>query len=72
MDFVKIEGSFVQNVARDARDRIMVEHIHSMAHEFGIKTIAEYVEDEETMNVLAEIGVDCAQGFYLGRPALPQ
>ncbi|GAB4120950.1 MAG: hypothetical protein Fur0040_00620 [Sideroxydans sp.] len=72
VDFVKIEGSFVQNVARDVRDRIMVEHIHGMAHQFGLATIAEYVEDEETMRVLAEIGVDCAQGFHLGRPTLPQ
>jgi diguanylate cyclase (GGDEF)-like protein len=71
VDYVKIEGSFVQQIVNDPRDRIMVEHINSMAHEFGLKTIAEFVEDEETANMLAEIGVDSAQGYHFGRPAAP-
>lgn len=71
VDYVKIEGSFVQQIVNDPRDRIMVEHINSMAHEFGLKTIAEFVEDEETARMLAEIGVDSAQGYYFGRPAAP-
>jgi EAL domain-containing protein (putative c-di-GMP-specific phosphodiesterase class I) len=49
----------------------MVEHINRMAHEFGLKTIAEFVEDEETAQILAEIGVDSAQGYHFGRPAAP-
>ena len=72
VDFVKIEGSFVQQIVNDPHDRIMVEHINAMAHEFGLQTIAEYVEDEETAKVLVEIGVDYAQGYYFGRPALPE
>ena len=72
IDYVKIEGSFVRQIAVDARDRIIVEQINSMAHRFGLKTIAEFVEDAETARVLAEIGVDFAQGYYCGRPALPQ
>jgi diguanylate cyclase (GGDEF)-like protein len=71
VDYVKIEGSFVQQIVNDPRDRIMVEHINSMAHEFGLKTIAEFVEDEATANMLAEIGVDSAQGYHFGRPAAP-
>ena len=71
VDYVKIEGSFVQQIVNDPRDRIMVEHINSMAHEFGLKTIAEFVEDEATAKMLAEIGVDSAQGYHLGRPAAP-
>lgn len=71
VDYVKIEGSFVQQIVNDPRDRIMVEHINSMAHEFGLKTIAEFVEDEETARILAEIGVDSAQGYHFGRPAAP-
>lgn len=39
-----------------------------MAHKFGLKTIAEFVEDEATAKMLMEIGVDCAQGYYFGRP----
>jgi diguanylate cyclase (GGDEF)-like protein len=71
VDYVKIEGSFVQQIVNDPRDRIMVEHINRMAHEFGLKTIAEFVEDEATARMLAEIGVDSAQGYHFGRPGVP-
>lgn len=69
IDYVKIEGSFVRQIVADGRDRVMVEHINSMAHEFGLKTVAEFVEDEMTAQMLARMGVDYAQGYYFGRPA---
>jgi diguanylate cyclase (GGDEF)-like protein len=72
IDYVKIEGSFVRNMVADERDRIIVEQINSMAHRFGLKTVAEFVEDAETAKMLVEIGVDYAQGYYFGRPALPE
>lgn len=72
IDYVKIEGSFVRQIVADQRDRIMVSHINSMAHEFGLKTVAEFVEDEMTAKMLVEIGVDYAQGYYFGRPARPE
>ncbi|MGC2165620.1 MAG: bifunctional diguanylate cyclase/phosphodiesterase [Gallionella sp.] len=72
IDYVKIEGSFIREIANDKRDRIMVEHINEMAHQFGLRTVAEFVEDEATAKVLAEIGVDFAQGYHFGRPALPE
>jgi EAL domain-containing protein (putative c-di-GMP-specific phosphodiesterase class I) len=50
----------------------MVAHINSMAHEFGLKTVAEFVEDEMTAKMLAEMGVDYAQGHYFGWPARPE
>jgi diguanylate cyclase (GGDEF)-like protein len=68
VDYVKIEGSFVQQIALDQRDRIMVDHIHRMAHEFGLKTVAEFVEDQLTADILIELGVDYAQGYHYGRP----
>lgn len=71
IDYVKIEGSFVRNMVADERDRIIVEQINSMAHQFGLQTVAEFVEDELTAKMLAEIGVDFAQGYHYGRPALP-
>ena len=71
IDYVKIEGSFVRQMVADDRDRIIVEQINSMAHKFGLKTVAEFVEDEATAKMLVEIGVDFAQGYYYGRPALP-
>jgi diguanylate cyclase (GGDEF)-like protein len=72
IDYVKIEGSFVRQIVADQRDRTMVAHINSMAHEFGLKTVAEFVEDEMTAKMLAEMGVDYAQGHYFGWPARPE
>jgi len=72
VDYVKIEGSFVRHMAADERDRIIVEQINTMAHRFGLKTVAEFVEDEATGKMLTEIGVDFAQGNYFGHPALPE
>ena len=72
IDYVKIEGSFIRQIANDPRDRIMVEHINDMAHQFDLKTVAEFVEDEATAKILAEIGVDYAQGHYYGLPSLPE
>lgn len=72
IDYVKIEGSFVRQIAADERDRVIVANINSMAHQFGMKTVAEFVEDEMTAKILVELGVDYAQGYYYGRPALPE
>lgn len=70
VDYVKIEGSFVRHLATDPRDRIMVQHIHQMASEFGLRTVAEFVEDEDAARILHDIGVDYAQGYYYGHPAM--
>ena len=72
IDYVKIEGSFVRQIVADGRDRVMVAHINGMAHEFGLKTVVEFVEDEMTAKMLVELGVDYAQGYYYGRPARPE
>ncbi|AFV97082.1 MULTISPECIES: diguanylate cyclase [unclassified Sulfuricurvum] len=69
-EYVKIDGEFVKNITVNEKDRIFVKHIHQIAKEFGKQTIAEYVEDEETLEVLREIGVDYAQGYHYGRPEL--
>lgn len=69
VDYVKIEGSFVRQIAIDGRDRIMVDHIHRMAHEFGLKTVAEFVEDQATADVLVQLGIDYGQGYHFGKPA---
>jgi c-di-GMP phosphodiesterase len=67
-DYVKIDGEFVKNITVNEKDRIFVKHINQIAQEFGKKTIAEYVEDEETLAVLKELGVDYVQGYYFGKP----
>ena len=68
VDFLKIDGAFVKDLATDPIDRAMVEAINNVGHIIGIKTIAEYVENDEILVVLKEIGVDYAQGYALARP----
>ncbi|OCR01884.1 diguanylate kinase [Oscillatoriales cyanobacterium USR001] len=68
VDFLKIDGNFVKNIVESQIDLAMVEAINRIGHVMGIKTIAEYVENEAVMAKLKELGVDYAQGYYLGMP----
>ena len=68
VDFVKIDGSFVKDMSTDPIDRAMVEAITRVAHVMQIQAIAEWVEDEITLQLLKDMGVDFAQGYHLGRP----
>ena len=63
--YLKIDGSFVRDVAKDEIDKAMVRSIQQVAEAMNLITIAEWVEDEETLNVLKELGIDCVQGNYL-------
>jgi c-di-GMP phosphodiesterase len=69
VDVVKIDGAFVKNIAASYKDEVFVRHIHEISKEFGKITVAEYVEDEETLQILKKIGVTLAQGYHLGHPA---
>ncbi len=68
VDYLKIDGAFVRDMAHDEVDRAMVEAIHRIGHEVGLKTIAEFVESEQTLVLLKRIGVDYAQGNYVHAP----
>ena len=68
VDFLKIDGEFVQNMVEDRVKRAMVESINQIGHVLGIQTIAEWVENRQTMDTLKEMGVDYAQGYWLCRP----
>jgi EAL domain-containing protein (putative c-di-GMP-specific phosphodiesterase class I) len=68
VDYVKIDGSFVKDMSTDPIDRAMVEAITRVAHVMQIRAIAEWVEDEPTLQLLKAMGVDFAQGYYLGKP----
>ncbi len=68
VDYIKIDGNFIKNVADNPIDIVMVEAITKIAHVMGIKTIAEYVESQRVMDKLMELGVDYAQGYFLGKP----
>jgi EAL domain-containing protein (putative c-di-GMP-specific phosphodiesterase class I) len=69
VDFLKIDGEFVRHMSGDPVQRALVQSIHQVGHLMGLVTIAESVEDEATWTALREIGVDYAQGFWLGLPA---
>lgn len=70
VDYLKIDIEFVRDLATDPASRRVVEAVVSLARGFGIKTVAEGVEDAATLELLAADGVDYAQGYHLGRPAL--
>jgi diguanylate cyclase (GGDEF)-like protein/PAS domain S-box-containing protein len=68
VDFLKIDGSFVREIANDSIDLEMVRSINEIGHVMGKKTIAEFVEDQAILGVLRTLGVDYAQGYEIGRP----
>jgi len=68
-NYLKIDMEFVSHMCDNATDREVVKSITDVAHSLGKRTVAEGVEDKETLAALREYGVDCAQGFYIGRPA---
>lgn len=70
VDLLKIDGAFVKNMATDPVDRAMVASINQIGHVLGIRTVAEYVEDAQSLELLRTLGVDFAQGYHLGRPDL--
>ncbi|MFN4102883.1 MAG: putative bifunctional diguanylate cyclase/phosphodiesterase [Tepidimonas sp.] len=67
-DILKIDGSFIVNMNRHPANVAIVEAIVSLAQNLGMKTIAEWAEDFETVETLAEIGVDFVRGYALSRP----
>ena len=68
VNYLKIDGSFVRNIDSDKVNAAMVDAINQLGVVMGIKTIAEFVENDDIMNKLAEIGVDYAQGYGVARP----
>ncbi len=68
VDFLKIDGSFVKNIASDNTCRAIVSAFNQLSHELGMETVAEFVEDEETEMLLKELGIDLAQGYGIGAP----
>lgn len=68
-DFVKIDGSFVKGLTMRPDDVVFVKALNDAVKGYGKSTVAEFVEDEATLNILREIGVDYAQGYLIGRPS---
>lgn len=68
VDYLKIDGAFTQGIHEDQVDRAVIEAINRIAHSVGKKTIAEYVDRPQLIEALIHSGVDCLQGYYIGRP----
>lgn len=68
IDYIKIDGSFICNLPNDHVDQHMVKAIVEVARGLGKETVAEFVSDEETVQILKNYGVDYAQGYYIGIP----
>jgi len=69
VNYIKIDGSFIRRLHENANDQFFVKAITDVARGMGIKTVAEFVETEETLKLLKKFGVDYAQGTLIGKPA---
>jgi len=68
VDYLKIDGAFITNLPQDATDQALVKSMIEIAHTLDKKTIAEYVENIETFELLKEFGIDYIQGHFIGKP----
>ncbi len=70
VDFLKIDGSFVKDMHKDPIDKAMVESINQIGHVMELKTIAEFAENDDIIDILRDIGVDYIQGYGVSKPRL--
>ncbi|HYX77735.1 MAG TPA: EAL domain-containing protein, partial [Solirubrobacterales bacterium] len=68
LDFLKIDGDFVRHLPTSEVDQVLVRGMVEVARGLGVKTVAEFVEDQATLELLRDYGVDLAQGFHVGPP----
>ena len=67
-DYLKIDGSFVKDMTNDSTCRAIVSAFNQLSHELGMETVAEFVQDDETEELLKLLGVDFVQGYGVGKP----
>jgi diguanylate cyclase (GGDEF)-like protein len=68
IDILKIDGSFITNLLHDKNDRAIVQSMIEIAHTLGKEVVAEFIENAETLKLLIQMGIDHAQGYYIGTP----
>jgi EAL domain-containing protein (putative c-di-GMP-specific phosphodiesterase class I) len=68
VNYLKLDGSFIHNLPNEPRDLCIVEGMIKVANGLNMKTIAEWVENQETLDMLTNLGVDQVQGFHIGKP----
>ncbi|MEO1428633.1 MAG: EAL domain-containing protein [Cyanobacteria bacterium J06633_8] len=70
VDYLKIDGSFIREIHTEAVTKAMVQAINYLADAIGVKTIAEFAENQEIVNILQDLKIDYAQGYFFGKPSL--
>ncbi len=68
VDYLKIDGSFIKDIATDTVGRAMVQSVNQVGQLMSVKTIAEYVENDNIITILREIGIDYGQGYGIAKP----
>ena len=68
-DIVKIDGLFIRDLPQDEANRVLVKALVSISQHFDMFTVAEFIETEGEADIAAELGVDCLQGYLIGKPA---
>ena len=68
VDYIKLDGSLIKNIVLDKSAYLVAKTIHDFCGNINAKSIAEFIENEEVMNKLSEIGIDYAQGYFIGKP----
>lgn len=69
IDFLKIDGEFIVNINKDEKDKAFVQSIITLAQMLNVKTVAEFVEDDEIAKTLKDMGIDFMQGYHIGKPS---
>ena len=67
-DYIKIDGEYIHNLAEDETNQLLVQALVDIARGLGKRTIAEFVGDDKTVDLLRKLGVDYVQGFHIARP----
>lgn len=68
LDYIKIDGSFVRNLTRESEHQVLISALVNVARAFNLHTIAEFVEDSLVLELLADLGVNYAQGYHIEKP----
>ncbi|QGU33967.1 EAL domain-containing protein [Thermochromatium tepidum] len=68
IDYLKIDGSFIKDIVNNPHDQVIVRSFNEIAHFMGKQTVAEFVENAETLSLMRELGIDHVQGYAIARP----
>lgn len=70
VDYLKIDGSFIKEINTETVTKAMVQAINFLAEAIGVKTIAEFAENQDIVDILKDLNIDYAQGYFFGKPSL--